>query len=73
MSPAVVMTDATANPIALERAGGVAVLRIDRPKALNALDPATLDALGATLDEIDADDTVRAVVITGPAASVERR
>jgi len=65
MRPAVVMADPAANPIAMECAGGVAVLRIDRPKALNALDPATLDALGAALDEIDADDTVRSVVITG--------
>ena len=65
MRPAVVMADSEANPIAMEWAGSIAVLRIDRPKALNALDPATLDALGAALDQIDADDTVRSVVITG--------
>ncbi|HSV07994.1 MAG TPA: enoyl-CoA hydratase-related protein [Candidatus Binatus sp.] len=49
----------------LERQDGVATLILDRPGALNALDPATLRALRAALRELDADPGVRAVVLTG--------
>jgi enoyl-CoA hydratase/carnithine racemase len=49
----------------LERQDGVATLILDRPGALNALDPATLRALRAALRELDADPGVRALVLTG--------
>lgn len=65
MSPAVVMTAPASDPIVVVRADGVATLRIDRPRALNALDPATLLALGRALDEVEADAAVRCVVLTG--------
>jgi enoyl-CoA hydratase len=49
----------------LERAGAVATVTLDRPKALNALDVATLrELLGAT-DALAQDGDVRALVITG--------
>lgn len=44
--------------------GAVAVLTINRPKALNALNSAVLDEINATLDGIDL-NTVRALIITG--------
>ena len=50
--------------INLETQGAVAVLTIDRPKALNALNSSVLDELNAAIDSIDL-DTVRALVITG--------
>ena len=48
-----------------ERRGAVALLTLDRPKALNALDRATLERLRARLAELAGDRTVRAVVLTG--------
>lgn len=44
--------------------GAVAVLTINRPKALNALNSAVLDELNETLDAIDLNE-VRALIITG--------
>jgi enoyl-CoA hydratase len=42
-----------------------ALVRLNRPKQLNALNGAVMDALCATLEELDADDEVRAIVVTG--------
>jgi enoyl-CoA hydratase len=44
---------------------GVAVATFNRPKALNALDSATLGELGQVLDEVAADRALRALVLTG--------
>src|SRR5215218_6348045 len=41
---------------------GVAVLTLSRPDRRNALSPAMLEALGATLARVEADDEVRCVV-----------
>jgi len=51
--------------ILLEREGAVAILTINRPQVLNALNAATLRELDCALDEVAADDGVRALVITG--------
>ena len=45
--------------------GPVAVLTLDRPKALNALNGALMEQLAAALEAADADPQVRAVVIAG--------
>ena len=47
------------------RSGAVAVVTIDRPDALNALDVPTLTELRDRLAEVAQDDAVRAVVLTG--------
>ena len=47
-----------------EAEGAVAVLTINRPKALNALNSAVLDEINEALDAVDT-DTVRALIITG--------
>ncbi len=44
--------------------GRVAVLTINRPKALNALNSAVLDEINEVLDTVDV-DTIRALIITG--------
>lgn len=44
--------------------GAVAVLTINRPKALNALNSAVLDEINESIDAIDL-DTVRALILTG--------
>jgi enoyl-CoA hydratase len=43
----------------------IATITLDRPKVLNALSPAVISEIGQALRELEADDTVRAVVITG--------
>jgi len=48
-----------------ERRGPVAVLRLDRPDARNALTPALISAFGVAVVEADAAPEVRAVVLTG--------
>jgi enoyl-CoA hydratase len=48
-----------------EARGPVALLVLDRPKALNALDSAMLHALAARAAELAGDRSVRAVVLTG--------
>lgn len=53
------------SPIVIERDGHVAVVRIDRPEKRNALDPPTIDALGQTFLDVEADDDVAVLVITG--------
>jgi enoyl-CoA hydratase len=42
-----------------------AVVRLNRPKQLNALNGAVMDALCDALEELDRDDAVRAIVVTG--------
>jgi len=49
----------------IERAGAVATIVLNRPKALNALNASVLDELLRAFDELEADANVRAVVITG--------
>eukprot|EP00927_Polykrikos_kofoidii_P065468 TRINITY_DN61217_c0_g1_i1.p1 TRINITY_DN61217_c0_g1~~TRINITY_DN61217_c0_g1_i1.p1 ORF type:complete len:290 (-),score=63.84 TRINITY_DN61217_c0_g1_i1:118-987(-) len=44
---------------------GVAILTLNRPKALNALSDGLMTELVNKLKEVDADDTVRAAVVTG--------
>ena len=44
--------------------GDIAVMTIDRPKALNALNSQVLDDLNAALDAVDI-NTVRALILTG--------
>ena len=51
--------------VSVAREDAVAVVTVDRPEALNALDVATLTALRDRLVELAADPGVRAVVLTG--------
>lgn len=52
-------------PVLVERLGGVGVIRLNRPEALNALDLDTKTALLAALRDLAADSGVRCVVLTG--------
>jgi enoyl-CoA hydratase/carnithine racemase len=47
------------------RHGATALLTMDRPARLNALDPALIAALQAALDAIETDPGVQAVILTG--------
>ena len=52
-------------PVLLEAEGPVAVLTINRPETLNALDIATIEAMHAALDNIEANDSIRVLIFTG--------
>lgn len=51
--------------IVIEKKGHVAVLTINRPDALNALNTEVLTELDQAVDQLDADEEVRVIVITG--------
>lgn len=51
--------------IRLESADGIAVLTVDRPEARNALDGPTVTEIHAALDAVEADDSVRVLIVTG--------
>jgi enoyl-CoA hydratase len=48
-----------------ERTGAIALLTLNRPEKLNALDAALLGALDARLDELEAAGDVRCAILTG--------
>jgi len=52
----------------VERDGAVTTVTVNRPKALNALNPATLWELQRCCDELRQDKTTRCMVITGAGA-----
>ncbi len=49
----------------VDRDGAVAIVTVNRPAVLNALNVATIGELDAVVGELGADDGVRAVVVTG--------
>jgi enoyl-CoA hydratase len=51
--------------ITTETRGRVALITLDRPKQMNALNPQLMQELGRALYAFDADDAIGAIVITG--------
>ena len=51
--------------IKVEIEAPIATITLDRPKVLNALSPAVISELGQALAGFDADESIRAVVLTG--------
>jgi enoyl-CoA hydratase/carnithine racemase len=49
----------------VETSDGVTLIRLNRPQALNALNSQLLDELSRALDEAEADEAVRCLVLTG--------
>ena len=52
-------------PVLRKALGPVTLLTLNRPHKLNALDYELIDQLMTILDEIEEDDEVRAIVLTG--------
>ena len=50
--------------ITYEKVDNIGVLKINRPKALNAINEKVLSELDAQLDEIDSDRDLRVLIIT---------
>ena len=57
------MTDFT--QIRLDKADGIATLTLYRPEKMNAFTRTMMDEIIAAMDDTDADDSVRAVIVTG--------
>ncbi len=53
----------------VERQGAVGILTINRPEALNALNSAVLADLDAAITEVENDDAIQAVIVTGEGRS----
>lgn len=51
--------------VTLQKEGKVAVVTINRPKALNALNSDTLKDLNLVIEELEKDDEILAVILTG--------
>lgn len=56
---------ADAGTVTVERRGPVAILTLSRPDKLNALDLGMLAALARAADEVEADQALRAAILTG--------
>jgi enoyl-CoA hydratase/carnithine racemase len=59
------MSETDASPPVLERQGARATIRLNRPRHLNRLQADDLDVLMKLFAEIEADSTVRVLVLTG--------
>lgn len=55
----------SAGPVLREDRGGAAILTLNRPQKLNALDDRMIDGLMAELDAIEEDNAIGAVILTG--------
>lgn len=51
--------------VILEKEGHLAIVTINRPKALNALNSETLNDLNAVVDDLEKDNNIYAVILTG--------
>ena len=59
------MTGPTGPGLTSDVDGPIATITLDRPEKLNALTPEMLEGLEATLGAIEADESIRVVIITG--------
>ena len=55
----------TYSKIILEKKDGIAKITLNRPEALNAMDEELLSEVVAALDDIEKDDSVNVVILTG--------
>jgi enoyl-CoA hydratase len=51
--------------IIFEKDGAVGVLKVNRPKSLNALNPATVKEISACIDQVRQDPSIRCLIVTG--------
>src|ERR1051326_5266323 len=58
-------SDSTYEHLLQERDGAVAIVTINRPRVLNALNSATLDELRRAMLELQGDAAIRVIVLTG--------
>jgi len=59
------MADSPSDAVVVERDGHLAIVAVNRPSKLNALDNETIERLDGLIAQIDQDDQVGAIIITG--------
>jgi enoyl-CoA hydratase len=59
------MSETHEKTVLVERQGGVGIVRLNRPSALNALNAKLIDELGAAFDDLEFDPGIGAIVLTG--------
>ncbi|MBS0296500.1 MAG: enoyl-CoA hydratase [Proteobacteria bacterium] len=59
------MADKSYETLIVEREDGYAVVRLNRPEALNAFNNTLMDELTEVIETLDEDDDVRCIVVTG--------
>lgn len=59
------LSTVTLTNLILEREEGFALIRLNRPAALNALNNAMMDELSLVIPALDADPEIRAIILTG--------
>lgn len=60
------MTDTTQGPVLLvEKSGGIATVTLNRPTAMNALSKELRSAIAETFQELEADSSIKAAILTG--------
>jgi enoyl-CoA hydratase/carnithine racemase len=64
-SPSVSPSVTGESPVLIERRGNVGILTLNRPRALNSVDAELATAAGEGLHDLDADPSIRVVVLTG--------
>jgi enoyl-CoA hydratase/carnithine racemase len=51
--------------VILEKSLGVAMIRLNRPEALNSIDPGLLDELESAIEDVSEDTSIKALVLSG--------
>src|SRR5262249_40156145 len=64
-SELLIVMEAGMDSILVEKRGKIALITLNRPEKLNALDYRSVDLLLEALDRMEGDDAVRAVIMTG--------
>ena len=59
------MADSPSDAVVVERDGHLAIVAVNRPSKLNALDNETIERLDGLIAQLDQDDQVGAIIITG--------
>jgi enoyl-CoA hydratase len=59
------MSDSQEKTVLVERQGAVAIVRLNRPSALNALSAQLITELGEAFDDIEFDPAIGAIILTG--------
>lgn len=59
------MSDAGNSPVIVQRDGAVGIVTLNRPEKRNALDLTMRTAIAAAFTELEADDAVKCIVVTG--------
>ncbi len=57
------------NGLLYEKKGHIGIIKFNRPKVLNAMDTETTEEFSQLLSEIDADEDIRCVILTGEGRS----